>query len=66
LQEIEELVRDGELSKRAEPSPSAPSTPEREHAAMTRVRNFEDVRFGEYLIKTWFVYFLWSGREASS
>jgi hypothetical protein len=20
---------------------------------MTRVRNFEDVRFGEYLIKTW-------------
>ena len=22
---------------------------------MTRVRNFEDVRFGEYLIKTWYV-----------
>ena len=39
----------------ADPSPSAPSTPEREHAAMTKVRNFEDVRFGEYLIKTWCV-----------
>ncbi|RSH90756.1 hypothetical protein EHS25_009931 [Saitozyma podzolica] len=35
-------------SRTQEPSPSAPSTPEREHAAMTRVRNFEDVRFGEY------------------
>ncbi|KAL7420845.1 hypothetical protein Q5752_004798 [Cryptotrichosporon argae] len=30
------------------------STPEREHAALTRVRNFEDVRFGEYLIRTWY------------
>jgi histone acetyltransferase MYST1 len=38
----------------SQPSPSAPSTPEREHATMTRVRNFEDVRFGEYLIKTWY------------
>jgi hypothetical protein len=42
-------------SKLPEQSPSVPSTPEREHAAMTRVRNFEDVRFGEYLIKTWYV-----------
>ena len=25
---------------------------------MTRMRNFEDVRFGEYLIKTWYVPFL--------
>ena len=33
---------------------SAPSSPEREHAVVTRVRNFEDVRFGEYLIKTWY------------
>ncbi|KAL1408067.1 hypothetical protein Q8F55_004864 [Vanrija albida] len=33
---------------------SEASTPEREHAAVTRVRNFEDVRFGEYLIKTWY------------
>nr|XP_019045211.1 hypothetical protein I302_05599 [Kwoniella bestiolae CBS 10118]OCF24141.1 hypothetical protein I302_05599 [Kwoniella bestiolae CBS 10118] len=42
-------------NKRAERSPrSNASTPEREHAAMTRVRNFEDVRFGEYLIKTWY------------
>ncbi|WWC71122.1 uncharacterized protein I206_105075 [Kwoniella pini CBS 10737] len=42
-------------TKRAEDSPrSNASTPEREHAAMTRVRNFEDVRFGEYLIKTWY------------
>ncbi|KAK6907883.1 hypothetical protein I203_101884 [Kwoniella mangroviensis CBS 8507] len=41
--------------KRSERSPrSNASTPEREHAAMTRVRNFEDVRFGEYLIKTWY------------
>ncbi|CAD6564515.1 MAG: hypothetical protein TREMPRED_005393, partial [Tremellales sp. Tagirdzhanova-0007] len=38
----------------AAPSVSNPSTPEREHAAMTRMRNFEDVRFGEYLIKTWY------------
>ncbi|BEJ17139.1 hypothetical protein CspHIS471_0605400 [Cutaneotrichosporon sp. HIS471] len=30
------------------------STPEREHDAVTRVRNFEDVRFGEYLVKTWY------------
>ncbi|WVR06677.1 hypothetical protein IAU60_003709 [Kwoniella sp. DSM 27419] len=36
------------------PPPSVASTPEREHAAMTRVRNFEDVRFGEYLVKTWY------------
>jgi len=36
-----------------EPSPSVQSAPDREHATMTRVRNFEDVRFGEYLIKTW-------------
>ncbi|WWC62978.1 uncharacterized protein I303_105576 [Kwoniella dejecticola CBS 10117] len=44
-----------ERSKRTERSPrSNASTPEREHAAMTRVRNFEDVRFGEYLIKTWY------------
>jgi histone acetyltransferase MYST1 len=33
---------------------STPSSPEREHAVVTRVRNFEDVRFGEYLIKTWY------------
>jgi histone acetyltransferase MYST1 len=33
---------------------SVPSSPEREHAVVTRVRNFEDVRFGEYLIKTWY------------
>ncbi|WVQ84256.1 hypothetical protein IAT38_006408 [Cryptococcus sp. DSM 104549] len=45
----------GESSRRfPEPSPSVESTPEREHATMTRVRNFEDVRFGEYLIKTWY------------
>ena len=37
-----------------QPIPSAPSSPEREHATVTRVRNFEDVRFGEYLIKTWY------------
>ncbi|GMK57409.1 hypothetical protein CspeluHIS016_0402430 [Cutaneotrichosporon spelunceum] len=30
------------------------STPEREHDIVTRVRNFEDVRFGEYLVKTWY------------
>lgn len=36
-----------------QPEDSETSTPEREHAAVTRVRNFEDVRFGEYLIKTW-------------
>lgn len=42
-------------AKATEPSPSAPSTPEREHAQMTRVRNFEDVRFGMYLVKTWWV-----------
>ncbi|CAK9784122.1 acyl-CoA N-acyltransferase [Cutaneotrichosporon oleaginosum] len=30
------------------------STPEREHDAVTRVRNFEDVRFGEYLVQTWY------------
>jgi histone acetyltransferase MYST1 len=36
------------------PALSLPSTPEREHATMTRVRNFEDVRVGEYLIKTWY------------
>ncbi|WVQ65470.1 uncharacterized protein L199_003646 [Kwoniella botswanensis] len=42
-------------NKRSDRSPrSNASTPEREHAAMTRVRNFEDVRFGEYLIKTWY------------
>lgn len=35
-------------------SASEPSTPEREHAMITRVRNFEDVRFGEYLVKTWY------------
>ncbi|ORX37057.1 acyl-CoA N-acyltransferase [Kockovaella imperatae] len=33
---------------------SEASTPEREHANATRVRNFEDVRFGEYLINTWY------------
>jgi hypothetical protein len=33
---------------------SEPSSPEREHEVVTRVRNFEDVRFGEYLIKTWY------------
>jgi histone acetyltransferase MYST1 len=38
----------------SQPIPSAPSSPEREHATVTRVRNFEDVRFGEYLIKTWY------------
>ncbi|WWC88288.1 uncharacterized protein L201_003196 [Kwoniella dendrophila CBS 6074] len=58
-----------ETKRNAEAGPSTPlnrtqgsersprsnaSTPEREHAAMTRVRNFEDVRFGEYLIKTWY------------
>ncbi|WVQ73501.1 hypothetical protein IAR50_003073 [Cryptococcus sp. DSM 104548] len=36
------------------PSPSIESSPEREHASLTRLRNFEDVRFGEYLIKTWY------------
>ncbi|WRT66750.1 uncharacterized protein IL334_003713 [Kwoniella shivajii] len=55
--------KDGDLDqikdrkKRSDKSPrprSEASTPEREHAAMTRVRNFEDVRFGEYLIKTWY------------
>lgn len=44
-----------ESSKRAATSPSVESSPEREHATLTRVRNFEDVRFGEYLIKTWLV-----------
>ncbi|OXG26275.1 hypothetical protein C359_06512 [Cryptococcus neoformans Bt120] len=43
-----------ESSKRAATSPSVESSPEREHATLTRVRNFEDVRFGEYLIKTWY------------
>ena len=38
-----------------EPTLSEASTPEREHANATRVRNFEDVRFGEYLINTWYV-----------
>ncbi|ORY24592.1 acyl-CoA N-acyltransferase [Naematelia encephala] len=50
-------VNDGLVSfidGRSEGSSSAASTPEREHEAMTRVRNFEDVRFGEYLIKTWY------------
>jgi histone acetyltransferase MYST1 len=42
-----------ESSPRIDVSPSAPSTPEREHAELTKVRNFEDVRFGEFLIKTW-------------
>ncbi|OCF35056.1 hypothetical protein I316_03096 [Kwoniella heveanensis BCC8398] len=41
-------------NKRPDAPPSTASTPEREHAAMTRVRNFEDVRFGEYLVKTWY------------
>lgn len=44
-----------ESSKLAATSPSVESSPEREHATLTRVRNFEDVRFGEYLIKTWLV-----------
>ncbi|ADV25646.1 hypothetical protein I305_04898 [Cryptococcus gattii E566] len=43
-----------ESSRRAAASPSVESSPEREHATLTRVRNFEDVRFGEYLIKTWY------------
>ncbi|KAK1925911.1 acyl-CoA N-acyltransferase [Papiliotrema laurentii] len=43
-----------ESSPRIDVSPSAPSTPEREHAELTKVRNFEDVRFGEFLIKTWY------------
>ncbi|WVQ96586.1 hypothetical protein IAU59_003691 [Kwoniella sp. CBS 9459] len=41
-------------SRRQDIPASTASTPEREHAAMTRVRNFEDVRFGEYLVKTWY------------
>jgi len=36
------------------PLDSERSTPEREHEIVTRVRNFEDVRFGEYLIRTWY------------
>ncbi|KIR25649.1 hypothetical protein I307_05663 [Cryptococcus deuterogattii 99/473] len=44
-----------ESSRRAAASLSVESSPEREHATLTRVRNFEDVRFGEYLIKTWSV-----------
>lgn len=36
------------------PLDSERSTPEREHDIVTRVRNFEDVRFGEYLIRTWY------------
>lgn len=61
LQEVLTPLRSpGALHSKAVISPallespaSAASTPEREHAAMTRVRNFEDVRVGEYLIKTW-------------
>ena len=49
------LANGNSHGKPFEPPPIAPSTPEREHAAMTRVRAFEDVRFGEYLIKTWYV-----------
>ncbi|TYJ51504.1 hypothetical protein B9479_007922 [Cryptococcus floricola] len=36
------------------PSPSIESSPEREHASLTRLRNYEEVRFGEYLINTWY------------
>lgn len=46
-------LKGSNLASHDELSASAASTPEREHAALTRVRNFEDVRFGEYLVKTW-------------
>ena len=36
--------------------PSRMNTPDKEHEALTRVRNFDHVRFGRYLIKTWYVH----------
>ena len=48
-------TQEGTPDRQVDSASSAPSTPEREHANATRVRNFEDVRFGEYLIKTWSV-----------
>jgi hypothetical protein len=34
---------------------SRTATPDKEHEAMTRVRNFDHVRFSNFLIKTWYV-----------